>query len=163
MLPRHYKLKDRITELNKHWNIKPLPNGIEGVQQSLVDRLRVRVEHLVKMSPPDSEFMQSKKLSVKLSGDGTCIGKRLHVVCFTFTLLEESEKKKQNGSFEGNHVLAVKTPEKYDFLHLKGGCRTAQEIRIGQKIASIILPCKFLAAISGIDVASSTNLRVYLV
>lgn len=108
-LPRHYKLKDRTKELNKHWNIQMLPLDIEGVQQSLEDRLRIRV-----VSSPDSEFMLSKKLNVKLSGDGTCIGKRLHVVCFTFTLLEESEK---TGSFEGNHVLAVfKTPEKYNFV-----------------------------------------------
>ena len=63
------------------------------------------------MSPPDSEFMLSKKLNVKLSGDGTCIGKRLHV---TFTLLKEREITM---SFEGNDVLAVfKAPKKYYFI-----------------------------------------------
>ena len=40
------------------------------------------------------------------------IGKRLHVVTFTFTLLDEGQRA---CSYEGNHVLAVfKEPEKYD-------------------------------------------------
>ena len=78
--------------------------------------LKVRIERLVQISPPDSEFMKSKEVNIKLSGDGTCIGKRLHVICFTFTVLEESEI---TGSYEGNHVLAVfKTPEKYTFLKM---------------------------------------------
>ena len=39
-------------------------------------------------------------------------GKRLHVICFTFTILEE-----KTGSYEGNHILAVfKEPESYDSL-----------------------------------------------
>ena len=36
-LPRHYKLKRRISELNELWNIKPTPNNTCGVQQSLED------------------------------------------------------------------------------------------------------------------------------
>ena len=43
-------------------------------------------------------------MCVKLSGDGTNIGKRLHVVNFTFTMLDEGEKAY---SAEGNHVLAI--------------------------------------------------------
>ena len=34
-MPRHYKLKEKITELNSLWSIQPTPNGILGVQQSL--------------------------------------------------------------------------------------------------------------------------------
>ena len=33
-----------------------------------------------------------QEVRVKLSGDGTCVGKRLHVVNFTFTLLDEGSK-----------------------------------------------------------------------
>ena len=40
-MPRHYKLKDRIAELNKHWNIRPTPEGTCGVQQSLEERLQL--------------------------------------------------------------------------------------------------------------------------
>jgi len=42
-MPRHYKLKEKII---RNWNIKPLPNGISGVQQSLKERLIHCVEKL---------------------------------------------------------------------------------------------------------------------
>lgn len=110
-LPRHYKIKQRIRKLNELWNIRPIPHGI-GVQQSLEQRLHVRLEHLLKVSPHDTEFVKKQLVRVKLSRDGTNIWKRLHVVTFTFTLLEEGNKAH---SSEGNHILAVfKEPEKYD-------------------------------------------------
>ena len=34
-MPRHYKLKERIKQLNTLWKIRPTPNGVVGVQQSL--------------------------------------------------------------------------------------------------------------------------------
>lgn len=37
ILPWHYRLKERISELNKLWNLRPTPNGVCGVQQSLED------------------------------------------------------------------------------------------------------------------------------
>ena len=47
-----------------------------------------------------------------MSSDGTNIGKRLCVVTFTYTQLEEGNKAH---SSDGNHILAVsKEPEKYD-------------------------------------------------
>lgn len=48
-MPRHYKLKDRIRELNKLWNIKPTPNGTCGVQQSFTERLQFCLHGLVRM------------------------------------------------------------------------------------------------------------------
>ena len=51
---------------------------------------------------------------MKLSGDGTSIGKRLHVVNFTSTLLDEGDKAY---SYEGNHSLAIfKDQESYEGL-----------------------------------------------
>ena len=47
--------------------------------------------------------MREKLIHVKLSGDGTNIGKRLHVIAFTFTLLDEDHAT----SAAGNHILAV--------------------------------------------------------
>ena len=38
-LPRLYRLKDRIKELNKLWCIKPIPNGTD-IQQSFTERLK---------------------------------------------------------------------------------------------------------------------------
>ena len=46
-MPRHYKLKDRIAELNKLWNIRSTPEGTSGVQQSIEERLRYCLERLV--------------------------------------------------------------------------------------------------------------------
>ena len=49
-----------------------------------------------------------------MSGDGTSIGKRLHVINFTFTLLDEGDKAY---SYEGNHSLAIfKEQESYEGL-----------------------------------------------
>ena len=35
VLPQHYEIKQRITELNRLWNIKPTQHGTIGLQQSL--------------------------------------------------------------------------------------------------------------------------------
>ena len=40
-LPRHYKIKERIAELNQQWNIKSTPFGTVGLQQSLWKRLHM--------------------------------------------------------------------------------------------------------------------------
>ena len=47
-MPRHYKIKDRIKELNKAWNIKPTPDGTCGVQQSLEEHLNTRLQYMVR-------------------------------------------------------------------------------------------------------------------
>ena len=53
-------------------------------------------------------------MRVKLTGDGTKIGKHLHVVNFGFTLLDEGDKAY---SPAGNHYLAIfKEPESYQSL-----------------------------------------------
>ena len=125
-MPRHYLLK-RIAELNKLWNIRSTPNGTCGVQQTLKDRLRVRVSHLHKTAAADAKFRSTKELNVKLAGDGTNIGKRLHVINFTFTLLDEGSLAH---SCDGNHTLAIfKEPEKYEYLRdaLRGRCQELVE------------------------------------
>lgn len=43
-MPRYYRLKEKIADLNKQWNISSTP---EGVQQSLKERLVVCLERLV--------------------------------------------------------------------------------------------------------------------
>ena len=106
-LPRSYKMKRRIVELNKKWNIWPTPEGTTGVQQSLEDRLRVRVAHLTKVAPPDASFRRTRTIKVKLSGDGANIGKRLHVVNFTFTVLDEGAAAYTS---DGNHPLVIFNP-----------------------------------------------------
>ena len=113
-MPRHYKVKQRIAELNSMWNIRPTPNGTCGVQQSLEEHLFVQLKHLVQKTPPDASLKVAQTERVKLAGDGTRIGKHLQVVNFTFALLDEGSKAY---TYEGNHVLAIfKEPENYESL-----------------------------------------------
>ena len=110
------------------------------MQQSLENRLRVRIEHLVELLSPESELLRSKKIRVKLSGDGTCISKRLHVVRFMLTILDESNK---SGLFEDNHVLSMfKTPENYSSLKkaledIIKDVERLERINIGDKLLDI--------------------------
>ena len=63
---------------------------------------------------PDAKFIQTKKLRVKITGDGTRIGKRLHIVHIAFTILEEGEKAYFGA---GNHCIAIiREPEFYGSL-----------------------------------------------
>lgn len=54
-------------------------------------KVTIRAEKLVKTSPNDGAFHTNRKFRVKISGDGTNIGKRLHVVNVTFTSLDEGD------------------------------------------------------------------------
>lgn len=56
--------------------------------------------------------MRDQKVRVKLTGDGTNIGKHLHVVNFVFTILDEGDLAY---SAAGNHCIAIfKESESYD-------------------------------------------------
>lgn len=46
-MPRHYKIKQKISELNSKWNFRPTPEGTIGVQQPLMERLGCCLERLV--------------------------------------------------------------------------------------------------------------------
>ena len=74
----------------------------------------MRIKHLVQVTPSNAPFKATRNIRIKLAGDGTRIGKHLHVVNFTFAMLDEGSKVY---SYEGNHVLAVfKEPEDYESL-----------------------------------------------
>ena len=65
---------------------------------------------------PDAEFISKQQVRVKLTGDGTNIGKRLHVVNFGFTILDEGELAY---SAAGNHCIAIfKETEDYNSLRI---------------------------------------------
>jgi hypothetical protein len=112
--------------------------------------------------PPDAPFLINKMVRVKLSGDCTRIGKRLHVVNFTFTLLDEGDAAY---SSEGNHPLAIfQDPEDYDSLSralsdIKDEVAILTEITVRATFAIEYFlggDMKFLAIVTGIDSASST-------
>ena len=98
-LPRSWKLKDLTAKMNSKWNIEPCP-GNDGVQQSLESRLKERVSHLLQ----EGKIKSGDTLQVKLSGDGTKVCRKLNVINFTFTLLNEGEIAM---SPKGNHTIAI--------------------------------------------------------
>ena len=53
---------------------------------------------------------------MKLAGDGTTVGKRIHCVLFSFTVLEEEDTV---SSMDGIHPIAIfREPESYEVLSL---------------------------------------------
>ena len=99
-IPNTYSIKKRINELNSKWNLKPTPGDAEGVQLGFTKTLQ---EHIVRLQQT-GEIKNGETIKIKLSGDGTNIGKRLTVVNFTFTILNEKEVAMGE---KGNYVLAV--------------------------------------------------------
>ena len=60
------------------------------------------------------EGFNDTAIIVKLNGDGTCIGERLHVVNFTHTILNEGTVAMTESD---NYVLAIiKANENYDSI-----------------------------------------------
>ena len=102
-------------------------------------------------------------MRVKLTGDGTKIGKHLHVVNFGFTLLDEGDKAY---SPAGNHCLAIfKEPESYQSLKncledIISEVNALSTIKVNGVTFEIVYylggDWKFLAIATGIDSASST-------
>lgn len=118
----------------------------------------------IQSSSLDASFLKEGKLRVKLTGDGTNIGKHLHVVNFAITILEEGDRAH---SAAGNHCIATfKESESYDAMKL---CLTdivedverLKTIRVLDHDFSIEFylggDWKFLAMITGIDSATSTH------
>ena len=104
------KKKKNIAQLNAKWKLKPTPGEAEGVQTSLKDRLREKIQRL----KIKGDLGKQETVRVKMSGDGTNIGKRLKVVNFTYTIFNEKENAM---SEKWNYVLAImKTKEAYDNL-----------------------------------------------
>lgn len=157
-MARHYKLKQRITELNTRWNTRPTPEGTCGVQQPLEERLHICLQHLVcvcvcvtpylqiSKSPPDALFLKKKKVRVKPPARCQL---RVHLT-----------------GTAGNHCLAIfKEPEEYDSLlaalqDIKSDVESLSTITVdGIEFAIEYYlggDWKFLALATGIDSAAST-------
>ena len=115
----------------------------------------------VDKAEPTSALLQNKLLRVKLTGDGTNIGKRLHVVNFAFTILEENIPH----SAAGNHCIAIfKEPEKYESMKLclrdvVNEVSSLTSLTVGKNTYEVRFylggDWKFLAMITGIDSATS--------
>ena len=102
-------MKTLASSLNSEFDIQPAPNGITGVQQTLTSRLSLQLKMLNHLGSDDV-------IQVKLTGDGTNIGRSVHVVNIAFTLLNDQSSV---SSPHGNHSLAIfKIAEDYNSLKL---------------------------------------------
>ena len=171
LLPRSWMIIHERNEMNKQWEISCTPDEFNvGVQQSFKKKLTDRVRVLEQKAPPNATFRQTSIVRVKLTGDGTYIGPRQHIVTFGFTVLDEGSAAK---SFAGNHtVCIVKGPEDYDSLStsLKNVIDEISDIHeqgldVDSKTYTIHFylgaDWKFLAMACGIDAANSTHACVW--
>ena len=108
-IPNTYKTTRKINELNQQWKIRDTPGQAEGVQISFKESLEEQIANLQRKGD-----LEGDTIGVKISGDGTNIGKRFKLVNVTYTILNEKEAAM---SEKGNYVLAIlKTSENYDNL-----------------------------------------------
>ena len=111
-LPSKYSIKKRIELLNTQWNVFPTPGAAEGVQMKLKDSLMEQTSRLLK----DKKLNNCNSLKIKVSGDGTRIGKRLQLLNVTYTIINEGNIAM---SEKVNYVLAV-IKTKDDYTDIRG-------------------------------------------
>ena len=162
-LPRSWKVQERIKASNSKWNLSSTPNDTCGIQQSIKEPLEIRLQTLIKNSPSNSAFKEDHKIRVKLSGDGTNIGKRLHVINVTFTVLDEGTLAQ---AADDNHLIAViKEPENYEKLSkaltdIRKDVEYLKHLSVGTEQFEIEWflggDSKFLACVCGLGAAHPT-------
>ena len=165
-LPRSCKIKQRRSEITSNWEVCKTPGDVIGAQLSFKERLTDRIRILEQKAPSDASFRHTSIIKVKLTGDGTYIGSRQHIVTFGFTILDEGNDAK---SFVGNHtVCIVRGNEDYNSLSicLRDIINELEDIeksgiKINQNQYSINFylggDWKFLAMSCGIDAANCTH------
>ncbi|XP_069109802.1 uncharacterized protein [Argopecten irradians] len=94
-LPRRHIIQKYISKLNSKFKITDTPDGL-GVQQSFKDQLTNVLKSMTTVENGDV-------ITVKVSGDGTNVGKRLHFVNMTFAVINE----KKCISAQGNYPLCI--------------------------------------------------------
>ena len=104
-MPKLAQITKHINELNESWKLSCTPREAEGVQVKFEDSLGKQLTRL---------DLKEDTVKVKLSGDETQIGKRLKIVNFTYTILNENDVAMGE---KGNYILAIiKTTEGYENL-----------------------------------------------
>ena len=160
-LPSSKQVKKLKHTLNSHYGIKKAPADITGVQQSLKEQLIPCITNIINNTQGENV---PSCFRVKLTGDGTQIGRGFNVVNFAFTILEEGEKARSSA---GNHCIGIfKVCEDYSALY-----EALQDIIIEASDLKYITingnkydikyflggDMKFLALVCGIESATSTH------
>ena len=150
-LPSYYTVNNRLKSLNKQWVVYPTPGCADGVRIEFKESLLMQVEHHLR-----NRLITGNILKIKLTGDGTRIGKHLQLLntsyCINDGEIAATEK--------GNYILAIiKTKDNYEgikdsFKDLKEKMTTLKTIAYAG--ASFKLEFflggdwKFLATVGGI-------------
>ncbi|CAF0834792.1 unnamed protein product [Brachionus calyciflorus] len=158
-IPSITKLKERRAEINSMFEIH---DNDMGVYLSLKDKLEFRARIYLENKYPDGNY-DSKKftddtLYIKLSADGTNIGRNLKLLNFTFTIINEGSKAK---TANGNYTIGIFEidHENYDtltkcFKELIEELRNLKEITIDEKKLNLVYyfcgDWKILAQITGL-------------
>ena len=155
-IPSLYGIKKRMEQLNSKWNIFSTPGQAEGVQIKLGDSLKDQLERLI-----EDGVELTENVKIKVSGDGTRVGKRLQILNVTYTILNEG---KVAMSEKGNYVLAIiKTKDDYSAIReslkdLREEMMNLSNITIKRKIYHLEYflggDWKFLATVCGIGHAN---------
>jgi len=157
-LPRSHLIKAKLNQLNSSFHIKPIGRGVQGFQQSI----KTILPNIIASYIRKNSFQVMELVKVKLSGDGTWVGNKLHLISITFTLPDFPNAK----SSDGNTLLAIfKGSEEYKFLSnalldIKKDIEEFTTFHIDRKQFSIQYylggDLKFLNIVCGIDSCSST-------
>lgn len=104
------KLIKHMNNINSNWDLKPTPGDAEGIQISFSKS----IEEQIKRLKGTGTLKLGERVRIKVSGDGTNIGKRLGVINITYTILNE---KNVATSENANYLLGViKGKENYETL-----------------------------------------------
>ena len=112
-LPSSSQVRKLTTSLNSQFNIKNTPNNITGVQQSIKERIEHRIKYLIQQNSLVGKPTLST-IRIKLTGDGTQIGRGLKVVNIAFTVIDEGERA--NSVLENYTIAILKVEENYEQL-----------------------------------------------
>ena len=133
-LPNLHTVKKLTKSLNAQSTISPTV-GVAGVEQKVQERLQLHLSELDRKGELQRLVKDKNCIRVKLSGDSTKVGRSLHVINFTFTLVDKPTAE----SVAGNHTLAIlKTEEDYydlcaRFKNIAQEIKELTQIRVNDK------------------------------
>ena len=164
-LPRSCQIKALANLLNSQFEIRDAPNGIIGVQQSLKDRVMLRLKHL---SDKSENVLNGNKIRIKITGDNTQVARNLNVENIAFTILEEGQIA---CSAMGNHTVSIlKIPEKFEILAagLEDICAEARDLEVVTVNETVYTverflggDWNFLALVCGLDAANADHACIW--
>ena len=119
-LPSKYSLKQRVRELNKLWNIFETPGDQLGIEKmSLKESLTGQISRMQR----GNDLNNTDTLKIKVSGDGTRIGKLLQPLNVSYAIINEGAVA---ASLQGNHIIAI-VKAKDDYANIRDNLTDLKE------------------------------------